>query len=59
LDVFRRYYGPMHKAFQALDLLGQAALTKDLLAFIATLNVATDGSMHVPSAYAEVAITKV
>ena len=59
MDVFRRYYGPMHKAFQALDPLGQAALTKDLLGVIATLNVATDGSMNVPSAYAEVVITKV
>ena len=59
MDVFRRYYGPMHKAFQALDPLGQTALTKDLLGLIATLNVATDGSMNVPSAYAEVVITKV
>ena len=47
------------KAFQALDPLGQAALTKDLLALIATLNVATDGSMNVPSAHAEFVITKV
>ena len=59
MDVFRRYYGPMYKAFQALDPLGQAALTKDLLALIATLNVATDGSMNVPSAHAEFVITKV
>jgi ubiquinone/menaquinone biosynthesis C-methylase UbiE len=59
IDVFRGYYGPMHKAFLALDPLGQAALTKDLLAVIAALNVATDGSMNVPSGYSEIVITKV
>lgn len=59
IDIFRGYYGPMHKAFLALDPLGQAALTKDLVAVIAALNVATDGSMNVPSAYSEIVITKV
>jgi hypothetical protein len=49
----------MHKAFLALDPLGQAALTKELVAVIAALNVATDGSMNVPSAYSEIVITKV
>jgi ubiquinone/menaquinone biosynthesis C-methylase UbiE len=58
LDIFRSYYGPLHKAFLALDPAGQAALAKDLMAAIATLNRATDGSMHVPSAYAEIVITK-
>jgi SAM-dependent methyltransferase len=58
LDVFRSYYGPMHKAFLALDAAGQAALTKDLGALIASLNTATDGSMRVPSTYAEIVITK-
>jgi len=58
LEVFRTYYGPVHKAFLALDPAGQASLAKDLMAGIAILNRATDGSMHVPSAYAEVVITK-
>jgi ubiquinone/menaquinone biosynthesis C-methylase UbiE len=58
MDVFRTYYGPVHKAFLALDTAGQAALAKDLVATIETFNVATDGSMNVPSAYAEIVITK-
>jgi SAM-dependent methyltransferase len=58
MDVFRSYYGPMHKAFLALDAAGQAALAKDLNALIASLNTATDGSMRVPSAYAEIVITR-
>jgi hypothetical protein len=58
IDVFRTYYGPMHKAFLALDPERQAVLTKDLLATIAGLNQATDGSMQVPSAYLEIIVTK-
>jgi SAM-dependent methyltransferase len=58
MDVFRTYYGPIHKAFLALDPAGQAALAKDLDVTIARFNTATDGSMRVPSDYAEVIITK-
>ena len=58
MDIFRTYYGPVHKAFLALEPAGQAALTLDLLAVIASLNTATDGSMRVPSAYSEIVITK-
>jgi ubiquinone/menaquinone biosynthesis C-methylase UbiE len=58
MDVFRTYYGPVHKAFLALDPVAQAALAKDLNATIASFNTATDGSMRVPSAYAEIVITR-
>ena len=58
MDVFRAFYGPIHKAFLALDPDGQAALAGDLLETIARFNTATDGSMRVPSDYAEVIITK-
>jgi len=58
LEVFRTYYGPVHKAFLALDPAGQAMLAKDLYATIASFNTATDGTMRVPSAYAEIVITK-
>ena len=34
LDMFRRYYGPVLKAFAALDELGQAALASELLACV-------------------------
>lgn len=58
VDVFRGYYGPVHKAFLALDANGQAALASDLIDTIARFNTAADGSMRVPSDYAEVIITK-
>lgn len=58
MDVFRTYYGPVHKAFLALEPAAQAVLTRDLLATIVSMNTATDGSMHVPSAYSEIVITK-
>ena len=58
LDVFRTYYGPMLKAFDALDAANQQRLRGDLLELIASLNRADDGTMVVPSAYLEVVITK-
>ena len=58
LDVFRNYYGPMLKAFVALDDTNQRRLADDLLALIASLNSARDGTMVVPSEYLEIVITK-
>jgi SAM-dependent methyltransferase len=58
IDVFRTYYGPVHKAFLALDAAGQKALAVDLHATVARFNTATDGSMRVPSDYAQLVITK-
>jgi len=55
---FRTYYGPMHKAFLALDHSGQAALASDLEATVARFNTTTDGSMRAPSDYAEIVISK-
>jgi SAM-dependent methyltransferase len=58
LDVFKTYYGPMLKAFAALDGTGQQGLRRDLLALIGTMNRATDGSMALPSEYLEIVISK-
>lgn len=58
VDLFRRLYGPVHKAFAALDAGGQAALEADLLDLIARFNIAEDGSVKIPSAYAEVVVTR-
>jgi SAM-dependent methyltransferase len=58
LEFFRTYYGPVHKAFLALDPAGQAALAEDLRATVGRFNTATDGTMRVPSAYAEIVVTK-
>jgi SAM-dependent methyltransferase len=59
LEVFRTWYGPVHRAFEALPPEGQAALTAELGALVDQLNVSHDGTMVVPSAYLEVVITKV
>jgi ubiquinone/menaquinone biosynthesis C-methylase UbiE len=58
VDVFKSYYGPMLKAFAALDAENQKGLREDLLALIARMNGADDGTMVVPSEYLEVVITK-
>ncbi len=58
LDTFRTFYGPMLKAFAALDAAGQGALTRDLLALVARFNRAGDGSVAVPSEYLEVVVTR-
>jgi hypothetical protein len=58
VDVFRQYYGPMHKAFLALDETGQERLEADLLALMARFNRATNGTLALPSEYAQIIITK-
>jgi ubiquinone/menaquinone biosynthesis C-methylase UbiE len=58
LDIFKNYYGPVLKAFAALDASKQPALADDLIALIAKFNRAKDGSMVAPSEYLEIVITK-
>ena len=58
LQVFRNYYGPMLKAFSALEVPQQTRLEKDLYDLIARMNKADDGTMAVPSEYLEVIIAK-
>jgi SAM-dependent methyltransferase len=58
LEVFRTYYGPMNKAFAVLDEAAQTALTADLMALMASMNRATDGTLVLASEYLEVVITK-
>jgi ubiquinone/menaquinone biosynthesis C-methylase UbiE len=58
LEIFRNYYGPMLKAFAALDETNRQALRNDLRALIGRMNAATDGTMVVPSEYLEIVITK-
>lgn len=59
LEVFRTFYGPVHKAFLALDDVGRGSLTHDMQALMAGLNKATDGTLLIPSAYAQVIVEKV
>jgi ubiquinone/menaquinone biosynthesis C-methylase UbiE len=58
LDLFKTYYGPMLKAFAALDPAKQTELHNDLHALIVRLNKATDGTMVVPGEYLQVVIAK-
>ncbi len=58
LDIFKTFYGPMLKAFAALDANGQAALRRDLLALIGEFNRAKDGSCIIHSEYLEAVITR-
>lgn len=58
LDVFRTWYGPLHKAFAALPEPGQATLERDILALIGRFNRATDGTVVLPSDYLEVVVTR-
>lgn len=58
LDVFKTFYGPVLKAFAALEPAKQEELHNDLHALIVRMNRATNGSLVVPSEYLEVVITK-
>ena len=58
LEIFKNYYGPVLKAFAALDASKQPALADDLIALISKFNRAKDGSMVAPGEYLEVVITK-
>jgi len=58
IDIFRNFYGPVHKAFGALDADGQARLTADLTELLERRNVAGPTSLVVPGEYLEVVITK-
>ncbi len=58
VDLFKTYYGPMLKAFAALEPAKQNSLHQDLLALIASFNEAHDGTMVAPAEYLEVVIVK-
>lgn len=58
LDVFKTFYGPVLKAFAALDAATRENLRNDLHALVVRTNRAGDGTMVVPSEYLEVVVTK-
>jgi ubiquinone/menaquinone biosynthesis C-methylase UbiE len=58
IDVFRTYYGPMVKAYAALDESKRQALTADLENLIARFNRAEDGTMVVPAEYLEIVVVR-
>jgi len=58
VEIFRSYYGPVVKAFAAIDPDARAALDSDLYALLNEFNVAEDTTLVIPSEYLEVVITK-
>lgn len=58
VDIFRTYYGPVLKAFAAIDPAARATLEADLYALIDAFNTARDGTLVIPSEYLEVVITR-
>ncbi|WP_081955202.1 class I SAM-dependent methyltransferase [Achromobacter sp. RTa] len=58
LQVFKTYYGPLLKAFGALEPAAQTALTGDLMAQIERFNRSGDAAMVVPGEYLEIVVTR-
>jgi SAM-dependent methyltransferase len=57
VDVFRSWYGPVHKAFAALSGEEAAALERDLIELLERNNTAED-TLVIPSEYLEVVVTR-
>ena len=63
IEIFRAWYGPMQKAFQALPADKAAELERDLVDLQMRLNVSTashgrEAALLVPSEYLEIVITR-
>jgi len=58
LEIFRTTYGPVLKAFAAIEPDARQELESDLYAFIDEFNIAADGTLVIPGEYLEVVITK-
>ena len=58
MEVFRTFYGPVHKAFGALDANGQAALNADLLTLLRSSARKSAAGLVVPAEYLETVVTR-
>jgi SAM-dependent methyltransferase len=58
IEVFRTWYGPVHKAFASLEPDAAAALENDLTGLLNESNIAGPSSLVVPSEYLEVVISR-
>lgn len=58
LETFRAYYGPMLKAFEALDEPDRKGLSCDIIDLIGRFNTSGDETIVVPSEYLEVILSK-
>jgi ubiquinone/menaquinone biosynthesis C-methylase UbiE len=58
VEIFRTWYGPVHKAFAALPPEKGAALERDLLELIESLNRGGPDTLLVPGEYLEIVIKR-
>jgi SAM-dependent methyltransferase len=58
VEVFRTFYGPVHKAFAALDPDRQAALEVDLIELLQSLDKGGPEGLVIPGEYLESVITR-
>ena len=58
VEVFRMFYGPVHKAFGALDANGKAALETDLLTLLRSSARKSAAGLVVPGEYLETVVTR-
>lgn len=58
IEVFRTWYGPVHKAFAALAADQGKALEADMTELLNGMNRAGPGALVVPSEYLEVVVTR-
>ena len=57
VECFRAHYGPIHKAFEALDEAGQGALHAALVELLRDANTNGGDALVIPGEYLEVVIT--
>jgi len=58
IQIFRSFYGPVNRAFAALDAAGQAALHQALLQLLESCDVGGGRGLVVPADYLEVVASK-
>lgn len=54
VEFWRQFYGPTHRAFEALDVEKQNALRRGLEQIWSRHNIAADGATHVDAEYVEI-----
>lgn len=58
IEIFRTWYGPVHKAFATLSPEAALALEKDLTDLIEGADRGGPRSLVVPAEYAEIVVTR-
>lgn len=58
LNVFKNWYGPVHKIYTLLSGEAENSLDADILALIEAANTADSAAIRIPAEYLEVAIVK-